>query len=183
MLTLLIGGARSGKSALAVEWGRAHELAGGAVQFLATAPVSDPSMAGRVERHRLERPEWPTIEEPHDLPAAVATADERALLIVDCLTLWVSNLMLRGDSEDEILDASARSVAAAQVRPGDTVVITNEVGLGIHPGSELGRDYRDLLGRVNCLFAAASERALFLVAGRALELHDVDQFRPGNERR
>ncbi len=183
MLTLLIGGARSGKSALSVRWGRAHELAGGAVQILATAPTSDPSMAGRIERHRLERPGWPTIEEPHDLPAALVEANEEALLIVDCLTLWVSNLMQRGDSEDEILDASSRSVAAVHARPGDTVVITNEVGLGIHPRSELGRDYRDLLGRVNCLFAAASERALFLVAGRVLPLHDADQFQPGNERR
>ena len=182
MLTVLLGGARSGKSALAVEWGRAHELGGGAVQFLATAPGSDASMSGRIERHRLERPEWPTIEEAYELPAALKDADERALLIVDCLTLWVSNLMRRGDSEDGILDATSRSVAAACARSGHTVVISNEVGLGIHPRSELGRDYRDLLGRVNGLFAAASGRALFLVAGRVLELHVADQFPLETER-
>ncbi|MDQ3739286.1 MAG: bifunctional adenosylcobinamide kinase/adenosylcobinamide-phosphate guanylyltransferase [Actinomycetota bacterium] len=179
MLTLLLGGARSGKSALAVEWGRSHELAGGAVQFLATAPVSDPSMSGRIERHRLERPDWPTIEEPHDLAAAVTECGEQALVIVDCLTLWVSNLTQRGDHEDEILEVAGRAVAAAGARTGHTVVISNEVGLGIHPPAELGRRFRDLLGLVNGLFAAGSQQALFLVAGRVLELHAADEFRPG----
>jgi adenosylcobinamide kinase/adenosylcobinamide-phosphate guanylyltransferase len=168
-LTLLLGGARSGKSALAVEIGRRHP---GPVTFIATSPSTiDDDLSGRIARHRAERPAWPTIEEPLDLAAALDAAGDD-LAIVDCLTLWVSNLLHRGDDDDAI-EATAADVAdVGAARRGPTVAITNEVGLGVHPTTELGRRYRDLLGRVNQRWAATADTALLLVAGRALPLTD-----------
>jgi adenosylcobinamide kinase/adenosylcobinamide-phosphate guanylyltransferase len=169
-LTLLLGGARSGKSSLAVEIGRRHA---GAVTFLATAPVidGDSDLAERVARHRAERPSWPTIEEPLDVAGALACAGDD-LVVLDCLTLWVSNLLHRGDSAAEIEALSAATASAAAARPGPTVAISNEVGLGVHPETDLGRHYRDVLGRVNQQWAAAADVALFLVAGKAIPLTD-----------
>lgn len=175
-LTLLIGGARSGKSALAVDIGHRHRAAGIPVTYIATAPVLDDDMISRVERHRGERPpEWSTIEEQVDLVGALAQV-ESGLAIVDCLTLWTSNLMWRNLTDDDIRSRSAAAVAAARARSDPTVVITNEVGLGIHPETDLGRRYRDLLGWVNQTWAAAAEPALLLVAGQALPLGDPWQF-------
>ncbi|MBA3802750.1 MAG: bifunctional adenosylcobinamide kinase/adenosylcobinamide-phosphate guanylyltransferase [Acidimicrobiia bacterium] len=172
MLTLVLGGARSGKSTLAVTWGRAHAEAGGVVQFLATAPSEDTSLEERVARHRAERPGWPTIEVPIELAAALAGLAADDMVIVDCLTLWVSNLMARGDGIDAIVTASEQFATAAHERSGPTVVITNEVGMGVHPATELGRDYRDTLGLVNQRVSSRADRAMFLVAGRVLELGD-----------
>ena len=167
-LTLLLGGARSGKSALAVELGRRHA---GGVTFVATSPPMDGDLRGRIARHRAERPPWPTIEEPCDVAAALAAAGDD-LVVLDCLTLWVNNLLHRGDGDDEVEALSATTAAAAARRAAPTVVITNEVGLGVHPESELGRRYRDLLGRVNQQWARAADVALLLVAGLAVPLTD-----------
>ena len=166
-LTFLVGGARSGKSALAVELGRRHR---GPVVYVATAPTVDSDMAQRIARHRVERPgEWRTIEEPTDLAGALASAG-KSLTIVDCLTLWVSNLMLAELDDDNI---EQRAVAAATAAAaGEVVAVSNEVGLGVHPELELARRYRDVLGRVNQIWAAAADPALLLVAGRALPLAD-----------
>ena len=173
MLTLLLGGARSGKSALAVEMGRRH---GGAVVFLATAPASvDADMDERIARHRAERPDWPTIEEPLDLAAALDRCGD-ALVVVDCLTLWVSNLMDRGDSDAEIEATSVDAIASATDRGAASVVVSNEVGLGVHPETSLGLRYRDLLGRVNNQWARAADTTLFLVAGRAVRLDEPWTF-------
>ena len=173
-LTVLIGGARSGKSALAVEWGR---RLGEPMTYVATAPrpedadMADADMAERIGRHRAERPAgWATVEETVDLVGAVTMAGTP--VIVDCLTLWTSNLMWLGRSDAEIdrLASAAAVAAAGYGRP--VLAITNEVGLGVHPETELGRRYRDVLGRVNQRWVAAADRSLFLVAGRAVELRD-----------
>jgi adenosyl cobinamide kinase/adenosyl cobinamide phosphate guanylyltransferase len=167
-LTLLLGGARSGKSSLAVEIGRRHT---GTVTFIATSPPIDADLAVRIARHRAERPGWPTIEEPLDLAAALTAAGDD-LVIVDCLTLWVNNLLERGDTT-EAIEALAGDVACtAAHRAAPTVVVSNEVGLGVHPATELGLRYRDLLGRVNQRWAAVADRALLLVAGRVVTLAD-----------
>jgi adenosyl cobinamide kinase/adenosyl cobinamide phosphate guanylyltransferase len=169
-LILLVGGARSGKSALAVEIGRRHD---GPVAFLATcAAGEDEDLAVRIERHRAARPDWPTIEEPVELLQAVEKSESLALVIVDCLTLWVSNLMLRGDSDDEVAAAAAAVVARLRARAGAAVVVSNEVGSGVHPERELGRRYCDLLGRVNQIAADGADTALLVVAGRAVRLGD-----------
>ena len=163
-VTLLIGGARSGKSALAVEIGQRHD---GEVVLIATAEPFDDDMRSRIARHRADRPGWPVIEEPLDLGNVIAAARPDPLLIVDCLTVWVANELHHGGS----IDAAAVATALTR-RSGPSVVITNEVGLGVHPETELGRTYRDELGRVNQAIAAAATRTLLMVAGRASRLDD-----------
>ncbi len=163
-VTLLIGGARSGKSALAVEIGRRHD---GDVMFIATAEPFDDDMRSRIARHRDDRPDWPVVEAPLDLQGAITAAPSAALLIVDCLTVWVNNEL----HHNGVVDAG-RVAAALTDRIGPSVVITNEVGLGVHPETELGRTYRDELGRVTPVVAAVATKTLLLVAGRALRLGD-----------
>lgn len=163
----MLGGARSGKSALAVELGRRH---GGPVTFIATLEPFDADLRARVARHRHERPAWPTIEAPLDLAGALRASE--GLAIVDCLTLWVNNLVRRGDPDAEIEGAAEVTAELAAGRRGPTIVVSNELGLGLHPETALGRRYRDLLGRVNQVWAQRAERTMFLVAGRAIRLDD-----------
>lgn len=174
-LFVLIGGARSAKSSLAVEWGR---RTGATITYVATAPrpedalEPDHDMSARVDRHRLERPiDWTTIEEPVDLAGALDAA-EGTPVIVDCLTLWTSNLMWIGRSDADIDELATRTAERAAGYGRPVLVITNEVGLGVHPETELGRRYRDVLGRVNQRWVAAAEHSMMLVAGRAIELRD-----------
>ena len=165
-LILLLGGARSGKSALAVRWGRAHD---GPVTFVATAEAADDEMAQRIARHRAARPAgWTTVEERTAVAEAVRAADPRAMVIVDCLTLWLANVLDRAD--DDVL-AWARGIAtAAHSRHAPTVVVSNEVGWGIVPADPTTRRYRDLLGEINALMAARAHHSMLLVAGRAVVL-------------
>jgi adenosyl cobinamide kinase/adenosyl cobinamide phosphate guanylyltransferase len=160
---LLTGGARSGKSRLALELA-AREAP--PVTFLATGEAGDQEMAERIERHRAERPAgWRTVEEPLRLREAVEAVD--GCLIVDCLSLWAANALEAGlDVEAE----AAAVAAAAATRPGLTVAVTNEVGMGVVPATPLGREYRDLLGRVNAIWADAAGEVYLIVAGRALRL-------------
>ena len=163
-ITLLIGGVRSGKSRLAVEIGRRHD---GDVVFIATAEPFDDDMRSRISQHRDDRPDWPTIEAPVDLGTAISSAPGEPLLIVDCLTVWAGNEMHHDGSVDA--DAVAKALTA---RRGPSVVVTNEVGLGVHPETELGRTYRDELGRVNQVIAAVATTTLLMAAGKALRLSD-----------
>jgi adenosyl cobinamide kinase/adenosyl cobinamide phosphate guanylyltransferase len=168
-LTFLIGGARSGKSSLAVEIGRRHD---GPVEFVATAEAFDDDMRARIVAHQDQRPNWPTIEAPLELAAAVRAATSDALVIVDCITVWVGNLFVHG------LSPAARSAAyddlgaSLSARACSTVVVSNEVGLGLHPDTPIGREYRDELGRLNQQLADLADRSLLLVAGRAFPLSD-----------
>jgi adenosyl cobinamide kinase/adenosyl cobinamide phosphate guanylyltransferase len=162
-LTLLLGGARSGKSALAV---RLADETGRSVVFIATAEAGDAEMAERIRLHRESRPpDWTTVEEPLELQRALADAGD-ALVVVDCLSLWVANALERGWSAARIEEHAGEAAS----RPGDTIAVSNEVGLGVVPATPLGRTYRDVLGRVNTIWAAAADEALFVVAGRTLEL-------------
>jgi adenosyl cobinamide kinase/adenosyl cobinamide phosphate guanylyltransferase len=128
-------------------------------------------MAERIRAHRDERPEhWTTVEEPLDLALAVAAVPDEDGVVIDCLTLWVANLLDRGGAAAEVEEASRIAAARAGSRSGPTIVISNEVGLGVVPATELGRRYRDLLGRVNTQWASAAETAALVVAGRRLPL-------------
>jgi adenosylcobinamide kinase/adenosylcobinamide-phosphate guanylyltransferase len=168
-VTLLTGGARSGKSNLAQKLASA---AAGHVTFVATATPIDADMSARIERHRAARPaHWTTVESPLQLDLALEEISSEAVVIVDCLTVWVSNMMLEGFSDDEIEERSAKAAAAASARAGDTIAVTNEVGSGVHPSTELGMRFRDLLGRVNATWAEASDRVYLVVAGQVLELN------------
>jgi adenosyl cobinamide kinase/adenosyl cobinamide phosphate guanylyltransferase len=179
MLTFLLGGARSGKSAFALQLAHDHAASGGRVAYIATSPRidGDAELDARIELHRSERPaEWTTIEEPHDLVGALESV-ENAFAIVDCLTLWVSNLMWRGDDDAAITAAAHAFGDVAVGRKAPVVVVSNEVGMGIHPPTELGRRYRDVLGWVNQAVAAAADTTLLMVAGRALSLHEPRTLR------
>ncbi len=168
-ITLLVGGARSGKSARALQLASAWE---GQVVFVATAEArEDEEMAARITRHRLERPaSWRTVEAPVDLVRAFDSIPSRAFVILDCLTLWVANALEAGWRDEEVERAAAAVATIAASREQPTVVVTNEVGLGLVPQTPLGRSFRDLLGRVNAVFAAEAEQAYLMIAGRTLEL-------------
>lgn len=168
-VTVLLGGARSGKSAFAVELGKRWHAG---VTMIATATALDDDMATRIERHRSERPDWDTIEEQTDLAGALQRVPAEHLVLVDCLTLWVSNLMFAHVDQAAVLDRAAVAAATAARRVAPTIVVSNEVGLGVHPPTEIGRQYQDVLGRVNQIWTAAADRSLLLVAGRAIVLRD-----------
>jgi adenosylcobyric acid synthase len=163
---LLLGGARSGKSSLAV---RLAGDSGARVTFVATASAGDAEMEDRIRLHRHERPAaWTTVDAPIDLLAAIKASAADEFLVLDCLTLWVSNLLGDGVGAEEI--RLAAGLVADEMARRRGVVVSNEVGLGIVPANDLARTFRDLLGSVNARFAECAERALFMVAGRAIEL-------------
>ena len=166
---LILGGARSGKSRYAIE--RALAI-GGRTAFLATAEALDEEMAKRIERHRRERPrDWLTVEEPLDLVAAASDLLTRAdLLIIDCLTLWVANRLQREASDGTILAETEALAALMKRRMVTMLLVSNEVGLGVHPETPMGLRYRDLLGAVNQRVAEASDQVVFMAAGLPLKL-------------
>ena len=175
-LILITGGARSGKS------GFAERLAmqGKRVLFVATAEALDDDMARRIAAHRGSRPaEWDTLEEPRNLPEAISRKAAGAnsaydTIIVDCLTIWVSNLLLlhegNADAEARIVDAAKKLLDVRNSSDARWIVVTNEVGLGVVPSSSLGRTYRDALGRVNSLVASRADKVYLMAAGLALDL-------------
>lgn len=171
MLTVICGGARSGKSSLAEEVAR---RVGQPVTVIATCPRidGDDDLDRRIESHRSERPDhWTTVEEQIELARAVELA-AAGTLIIDCVTLWVNNLLHVGFDDTAVDRASDRALTAVLARSGTTAVVTNEVGLGIVPADGVTRRYRDLLGRINRHWVAAADRPVFLVAGRAVPLID-----------
>lgn len=168
-LLLVLGGARSGKSGYAE---RAIEGAAGGGLFLATAGIGDAEMAARIAEHRARRgPAWTTIEEPLEVSRVIA-AEARAdrPILVDCLTLWLSNLMHAGRG---IEDETERLTATLTAAGGPVVLVANEVGLGIVPETALGRAFRDHAGRLNQRVAAVAERVVFVAAGLPMLLKDT----------
>ncbi len=166
-LVFITGGARSGKSTFALNLARATLEP---VTFIATAQASDTEMTERIHKHQLERPrEWTTIEAPIDVKTALEHTQTR-VVILDCLSLLVSNLMLENRSEPEILERIQTMIEIAHTRDLKLIVVSNEVGSGIVPEYPLGRLFRDVLGRTNQMVAAASSEAYLLVAGLSLRL-------------
>jgi adenosyl cobinamide kinase/adenosyl cobinamide phosphate guanylyltransferase len=164
--TLLLGGARSGKSAMAQ---RLAQSSGLHVTVIATAEARDEEMSQRIQRHRTDRPSaWSTAEAPLDVLGAIRSAPAGDFVLLDCLTLWVSNLLESGRDAEDIRSAAAQVSGELSRRCG--VVVSNEVGLGVIPANELARRFVDALGEVNAVFAQPAERVLLMVAGRAVEL-------------
>jgi adenosylcobinamide kinase/adenosylcobinamide-phosphate guanylyltransferase len=185
-LWFVTGGARSGKSRFAE---RLAGRSGRAVCYLATLERLEPpdeEMRERIARHRADRPAaWTTTEAPRDLLGALAGVEGEACVLIDCLSLWVSNRLIAiGDApsletvarlERTLIEDVEALADAAEARGGPVILVTNEVGSAVVPESALGRAYRDLLGRVNQAAAARAERAWLLVAGRALELPPAEE--------
>jgi len=164
-LIFVTGGARAGKSTFAQQ--QAQALGGEEVSFIATAQGLDAEMRERIARHRQERPaQWETLEEPLQVPAALHRARYRVVLL-DCLTLWVANLM---QAQQEVLPRVEGLLAAWAEIDKTLVVVSNEVGMGIVPENALARAYRDQLGAVNRRVAEAAEAVYLLVAGIPLKL-------------
>ncbi len=158
-MALILGGARSGKS-------RHAEALFASLKppwiYIATAQASDDEMCARIAEHRARRDgRWQTAEAPFDLPEALA-ADPEQPALVDCLTLWLTNLML---ADRDIAAATDALEAALDRRAAATVLVSNEVGLGIVPGNALARAFRDEAGRLHQRLAARADRVLFMVAG------------------
>ena len=167
-LTFLLGGARSGKSALAV---RSASSWRGPVVFVATGTALDEEMAERIRRHRAERPPgWTTVEEPVQLHEVLCGVPSDVCLLVDCLSLWVANLLEAGWQDDAVEEEASAVAVTVASRDALTLVVSNEVGLGVVPETPLGRRYRDVLGRVNTIFAEAASEPLLVVAGRKIRL-------------
>ncbi len=189
-LIVILGGARSGKSAFAE---RLAASSGRSVAFIATATAGDDEMRERIARHRAARPKgWHTIEEPLDLARAVRRAGELAdVLLLDCVTLWLGNVLLQESGECEkddegevefhttsrlfeeraLKEIEALLAVVKSLDPNKTlIVVTNEVGLGVVPAYPLGRVYRDTLGYVNQRLAQAAERVYLMVAGMAVDI-------------
>ena len=166
--TFFLGGARSGKSRLAQA---AAEARAGPLAYLATAEAFDDEMTDRIARHRADRDaRWTTIECPLALPEAIGAGRQGAML-VDCLTLWLSNVML---GNHDVAARSADLLAAIDAARVPLFLVSNEVGLGIVPEHPLGRAFRDEAGRLNQAVAARVDRTVFVVAGMILPLQSFD---------
>jgi adenosylcobinamide kinase/adenosylcobinamide-phosphate guanylyltransferase len=172
-VSLVLGGARSGKSTHAEKL-VTHSLHGAAPQsavYIATAQAGDVEMATRIMAHRTRRgTNWTTLEEPLRLDEAlVSAAAQGRPVLVDCLTLWLSNVMLDGGDIDESTDDLLRTLDDVVV---PVVFVSNEVGLGIVPDTPLGRSFRDAQGRLNMRMAERADRVILMTAGLPLTLKD-----------
>jgi adenosylcobinamide kinase/adenosylcobinamide-phosphate guanylyltransferase len=164
---LVGGGARSGKSDLALRLARER---GRRRVFLATAEARDAEMRDRIARHRIERgPDFETIEAPLDVPEALAQI-EADVVVLDCVTLWLSNLLCRGDATEDIVPRVDALVAAIDRRAFDAIVVTNEVGMGLVPDSALGRAFRDATGIAHQRLARVADQIYFGALGTMLRL-------------
>ncbi len=162
---LILGGARSGKSRYALHLGQQED--GEKKVYLATAEAKDAEMAARIEDHRHERGnDWQTIEEPLRLSETLQSLEGQAdVVLIDCLTLWLNNLMMKTNSEGEItqaFDGLIETIAKAKMT---IIAVSNEVGQGIVPADALTRRFRDLAGRLNQQWAAAAQTVYWMLAG------------------
>jgi adenosylcobinamide kinase/adenosylcobinamide-phosphate guanylyltransferase len=179
-LILIGGGARSGKSTFALHYAR---RLGEPRVFIATAQAFDDEMRARIARHREERGagDFVTVEEPLDLVGALGRAPAGAVVLVDCLTLWLSNLLLADQGESEVLRAIDGLVAAAGTRAAPTLLVSNEVGMGLVPDTALGRRFRDITGIAHQRLAAVAAETYAAVMGVVLRLYPgpLQVFRSG----
>jgi adenosylcobinamide kinase / adenosylcobinamide-phosphate guanylyltransferase len=174
-LILVTGGSRSGKSDYAQ---RAAEALPGPRYFVATCPRIDEEMNRRIEKHQEARSNglWQTIEEPIEPARALLTNDESAVYLIDCITLWVNNLVYHEDlagrtlSEEEMTRKCRELIVAAKGASGTIFLVTNEVGSGIVPDNPSARHYRDLVGRCNQVLAAGADEVFLVVCGLPMKL-------------
>ncbi len=163
-ITFILGGARSGKSAFAL---KTAKYSVGKIAFLATCEAKDAEMKKRINLHKKNRPaHWKTFEEPNLDPSSLKKlAAKFDTVIIDCLTLLVSNLMLTGMNSKTIENKFKEIMRIINKGKAKVIIVSNEVGLGIVPENKLARDFRDIAGRVNQLVAKESEEVFFLISG------------------
>ncbi|HEY4908169.1 MAG TPA: bifunctional adenosylcobinamide kinase/adenosylcobinamide-phosphate guanylyltransferase [Methylomirabilota bacterium] len=180
---LILGGVRSGKSRQAILLATASP-SGQRAGFLATARADDRDMARRIARHQADRPTgWCTVEEPYEIAEACRRLTDRVdLIVLDCLTLWVSNLLLRGDLPDDVLAATDALAKLVSERRVSIIIVSNEVGSGVHPPTEIGVRFQDTLGGVNQRVAAAADRVTLMVAGVPMLIKDSAPRIPADAR-
>jgi len=167
-LILIGGGARSGKSQFALV--RALGL-GPRRLFIATAEASDHEMRDRIARHRAERGAgFDTLEEPRALPEALAADRNHDVILIDCLTIWISNLLVDGVPADAVDQRLTALMAALAARRSHVVIVSNEVGMGLVPDTPLGRVFRDVTGRAHQRIAAVADELYLAAMGVALRL-------------
>lgn len=168
-IILVTGGARSGKSRLAEQLASSY---GPPLGYLATGESRDPEMDDRIARHRERRgPEWTTIEEPLRLTETLAAHDGRfRALLVDCVTLWLTNLLLGCDDPAQVMSAVREFAEAAPAFTTPVILVTNEVGMGIVPENRLARTFRDLAGETNELLSATADEVHVVFSGIPLKL-------------
>lgn len=164
--TLILGGARSGKSAQALNLARKAKK----VAFVATCQGRDAEMKKRILKHKADRPShWETFEEPQELAELLVKMDDSFdCIIIDCLTLLVSNLLLAGCKDEIIVDKIKAFLLPLKKKKAKAIIVSNEVGLGIVPDNKLGRRFRDIAGKVNQIVAQESDEVLFIVSGLPL---------------
>ena len=165
----ILGGARSGKSAYALKTAKAK---GKKALYLATAQAQDPEMRARINKHKASRPrDWQTIEEPLDLPRALEKYKGQAeVIIIDCLTLYLSNLMHQGLKSNAIIRIIKNTAGCIRALNKTVLVISNEVGLSIVQENKLAREFRDIAGLANQIMAKAADEVIFIQAGIPLRL-------------
>jgi adenosylcobinamide kinase / adenosylcobinamide-phosphate guanylyltransferase len=170
LTTLIIGGCRSGKSRQALALGNAVQAR--CKWFMATCQPQDVEMLDRIQRHQQERgPDWRTVEAPIAIAHAVRqNARSGDVVLIDCLTLWASNMMLAHEEDASIYHRIDELCALLTAPPCPVILVTNEVGTGIVPVNPLARRYRDLIGRINQQTASASQRVIWMVAGIAVTI-------------
>ena len=169
-VTLILGGCRSGKSGYALR--TADAMPAAQRIFIATSIAFDDEMQERIKRHRAERgARWITVEAPLNLPEAIAEhAGEDRVILADCLTLWISNLLLELNDPVQVESRVRRLVEVIQSAAGSLLLVTNEVGCGVVPENKLARQFRDLAGSTHQAVAAVAERVVWVAAGIPLTL-------------
>ena len=171
-ITFILGGARSGKSQFALNLAKKTSKA---VIFIATAIASDKEMRERIKLHRKNRPSyWKTIEEPKKLSSLIRGSPKKTeLIIIDCMTIFISNLLLEGKS-DHYVEGEISSILKTLGKSGfNSLIVSNEVGMGIVPDNPLARRFRDLAGKINQSIAKASNEVYFIVSGLALKIKNT----------
>jgi len=167
-LVFVVGGARSGKSAHALELASSRP---GRKVYIATAQALDAEMAERIEAHRRERGSaWETVEEPLEVGAAVSSASAAGVVVLDCLTLWLTNLIGSGMDDSGVRKKAAALAATCSSSASVVIAVSNEVGLGLVPDNPLARRFRDLSGRMNQEMASRAAEAWFVSSGIPLRL-------------
>ncbi len=167
-ITLILGGVRSGKSSYALNLAKKHRK----VAFIATCQGLDKEMCVRIKLHKETRPKhWQTFEEPKDLAKLIGKlSNSFDCILIDCLTLLVSNLVLAGDKQEQVFKKIKELLFVLSKKKAKIILVSNEVGLGLVPANKLGRDFRDIAGKVNQLVAKNADEVFFTVSGIALKI-------------